>query len=824
MRCPTDDEREQFLRGDTPGKRFEVMESHFESCPSCQRALQRLSDDDTHVAPPPIDRLWNDELCRRLAAGVGAANDDLEETVFGFPSRLGDYELPRPVGRGGMGVVFEARQRKLNRIVALKVMSGQLLNPSLLSRFEMEVRSAAKLNHPGIVPIYDVGDSGPYLYFSMEYLRGGSLDRSPLPSTPADVARLVKSVAESVQYAHDCGIIHRDLKPANILLDDQGAPRIADFGLAKNLIAGNELTATNEVLGTPSYMSPEQASSESETTAAADVYGLGGILFFLLTGRAPFEGGNAVEVLEQVKHREARFPQEIREKLPRDLETITLMCLAKQPEQRYASANEVARELERFLNREPIVARPLGLLSRWQRWCIRHPAIAALSTLALLFLLVGAVVSGYFGLLANRNAGQARASAQNAREQADVAMQILESTLYDLQSIVLDDPAKQQQRRTLLQSVLSGLEGMDPRHVQSDRLMRCRATAVLGLADVVNEIGDGSDSIGVTTAEPYYKEAIRCFGELVESRPDDNVAKRDLVEAYVGYGDVLAEAARWKEAHQHFVAAMPMSEALASVTPDDAKIQGRWIQLQVFVAECLHQQRKLEEAGRLLRSAQKQSRIMKQRFPDDAFIQGETIHVSVELGDWYLSRKQFDAAEACYRELQAAATEIVRQRPGDSPALMDLSSAHERIGDVLLRVGQLEPALQEYERSLAVGVEAGNLAPNNHHTQWEVSFSYQKLADAFIKAGRYAEAQEMAHSCVEIRKTLADRDADRHAVGLWMELSGRLEAVKLSEVLSDVSKRVEPMCAVVDSASTEQVTCCSRIIEIDFGRAVITAL
>ncbi len=284
---------------------------------------------------------------------------------------FGDYEIESELARGGMGVVFQARQVSLNRLVALKmILAGQLANETDVKRFYTEAEAAANLDHPGIVPIYEVGQHEGQHYFSMGFVEGRSLAQrladGPLP--PREAAALMVKVAEAIDYAHSRGVIHRDLKPGNILLDRSGQPRVTDFGLAKKLQSDSGLTGSGQIMGTPSYMPPEQAGGRrGEVGPAADVYALGATLYALVTGRPPFQAASAMDTVLQVIGEEPVPPRRLNASIPRDLETICLKCLQKEPGRRYASAAALADDLRRFLNGEPIRrgrwARPNGLAS-----------------------------------------------------------------------------------------------------------------------------------------------------------------------------------------------------------------------------------------------------------------------------------------------------------------------------------------------------------------------------------------------------------------------------------------------------------------------------
>ncbi len=295
---------------------------------------------------------------------------------------LGDYELLEEIGRGGQGVVYRAHQKSLNRTVALKVIGlGPWTTQGHLKRFRREAEAAAHLEHPCIVPIYEVGERDAQCYFSMKFVEGGQLDEV-VRHTPMSIrqsAELVAKVARTVDYAHEHGILHRDIKPGNILLDKNGEPHLTDFGLARLLDAQSSVTRTIDVLGTPSYMAPEQAAAEtSKLSKATDVYGLGAVLYQLLTGQPPFAGGTTYETIRLLRETEPRHPRLLNPKIDRDLSTICLKCLEKDPKRRYSSALALAEDLEHWLKHEPIQAHRTGIFTRARKWVRRNRAITAL--------------------------------------------------------------------------------------------------------------------------------------------------------------------------------------------------------------------------------------------------------------------------------------------------------------------------------------------------------------------------------------------------------------------------------------------------------------
>jgi TolB-like protein/Tfp pilus assembly protein PilF len=357
-------------------------------CPACllEAGLGLL---DEEAVTEMIDPAGNN--------GVPVADRKEATRPAGILGDFGDYELLEEIGRGGQGVVYRAHQKSLNRNVALKVIGlGPWTTEAHLKRFRREAEAAASLEHPGIVPIYEVGEREGCCYFSMKFIKGGQLDevvrRAPMSIQQA--AELIAKVARTVHYAHEHGILHRDIKPGNILLDKKGEPHLTDFGLARLVEAESTVTGTSEIMGTPSYMAPEQAAGETKKLSkATDVYGLGAVLYQLLTGHPPFAGGTPYEIIKLVLDTDPRPPPLLNPRIDRDLSTICLTCLEKDPQSRYSSALVLAEDLEHWLKHEPIRAHRAGIFSRGRKWVRRKPAIAAfIASLVALAAAIGWIV------------------------------------------------------------------------------------------------------------------------------------------------------------------------------------------------------------------------------------------------------------------------------------------------------------------------------------------------------------------------------------------------------------------------------------------------
>ena len=353
---------------------------------------------------------WKDELeefltnwggMEQVAQQVASGSDMIAENQSG--NQVGDYKLIEQIGSGGMGVIYKAHQLTLDRLVALKMINRDQTDRE---RFQVEAEAIAALTHSNIVQVYEIGEHDGRMFFSMQLIEGCNLKeyRTQKKVDPKEAASITKTVALAVHYAHQRGILHRDLKPANVLMDQDGQPHITDFGLAKQLGRDNDLTVSGAIIGTPAYMAPEQAAGQAKNlTVATDVYGLGAILYALITGQAPFTGESSLEIIRKVVEQPPSSPRIHNSDVGKDLETICLKCLEKSPELRYASAAELADDLELFLSGQPVNARPVPQLERIWRWSVRNPIVTFL-TIAVVLSLISTAVTAVFLALSERNA------------------------------------------------------------------------------------------------------------------------------------------------------------------------------------------------------------------------------------------------------------------------------------------------------------------------------------------------------------------------------------------------------------------------------------
>ncbi len=538
-----------------------------------------------------------------------------------------------------MGVVYKARQVTLNRPVALKMIkAGMLADDAELRRFQNEAEAVALLDHPGIVPVYEVGQHEGQRYFSMKLIEGGNLAEqlASLKDNPKAAATLLAETAEAVHHAHMRGVLHRDLKPANILIDAKGHPHITDFGLAKRIESNVELTQSGAIMGTPAYMSPEQAAGRRGTiTTASDVYGLGAVLYTLLTGHAPFRGDLMVETLEEVRERAPEPPSKRNPCVPHDLEVICLKCLEKDPARRYASAQSLADDLRRFVDNEPILARPVGAVTRAWFWCKRKPAIAGLVTTLVATVIVGIV--GIWTEKLRRNEAEVQRQLALARQAVNfVSPQI---------GFTDDRPDPLQQE--FLSGALEYYEEFASR-VSHDPVVR------IEYGQVYQQMGDIRRKLGkFPESEQAYRKAIEILEPLAGNAGAGPDPKRTLARIRTLLGDLLVRRGVDK------------------------------VQIDTLYRQALKDQQLLFDA--------------KDATSDDRLHLGQTLRSQ---GDLLRLNGQFTPAKPIYDRALGVLEEALTADPKRAEILNELALAADARGWINRELGEIKAAPLDYRRSL----------------------------------------------------------------------------------------------------------------------------
>ncbi len=537
-------------------------------------------------------------------------------------ARFGDYELIEEIARGGMGVVFKAHQKSIGRIVALKmILSGTFASAEQVRRFHFEAEEAGRLDHPHIVPIFQIGEHQGQHYFSMKLVEGGCLNQhgGRFRSDARQAVRLITTVARAVHHAHQRGVLHRDLKPGNVLLDSNGDPHVTDFGLAKHLGKSDSDTQSGAILGTPSYMAPEQAAARKDLSTAVDVYAIGAILYELLTGRPPFQAENPLETVIQVLEREPDCPRRLNPAIDQDLKTICLKCLEKEPARRYPSAEELALDLDRWLQGEPIRARPTGPIERARKWIRRRPALAAM---------VAVVVAAAAGLLVlvwydnrrlQRAWKQAEASAVEALQQRDEANAGFRKRHDTVDSLLIRLDGR-------LESLGSGsasvrMEFLKEFQKLNDELMqeRGREPEVRRQAALLNQrIGDLEASRRDTSqGEKCYQKAIALYRGLA----DDGLAGEDdrlnLAHTHSQLAQLQRRAQRYQQAQESYEEAIRLRERLITDFPMNPVHRFRTAYYRFLIGDLLDEQRKVKPAEEIYRRALAEQEQLVKDYPED---------------------------------------------------------------------------------------------------------------------------------------------------------------------------------------------------------------
>ena len=637
--------------------------------PTLSRAPQKENSASPNAASPTL-MVGGTMGTTPMAGGSGRAS-------AGTGAMFGDYQLIETIAKGGMGVVYKARQRKLNRIVAIKmILAGQFADKSDVDRFYAEAEAAAALSHPNIVAIHEIGEVDGQHFFSMEYIEGQSLaalvQESPLP--PRRAAEFVKTIAETMEFAHERGIVHRDLKPSNILLDRQDRPLITDFGLAKQVAnqGQSQLTMAGTVVGTPSYMPPEQAAGKGDDVGPwSDLYSLGAILYELITGRPPFRAASPFETIRQVLENEPLSPRLVNSSVPRDLETICLKCLQKERSRRYTSSQELADELGRFLRGEPINARPISRVARFWRMCRRNPATASAIAVALLLLITTAVVATGGYVTTSRALAQSEQSRRDAMAVVDeLFTRVSEDTL-------LNQPGMQPLRKDLLERAL--------RYYQKFLQQRANDPAMQDeLASSYFRIGLITDQLeSPDRALPSYETALQMQEKLLARRPDDPALLEAFGNTLIALGTVRTKKRDFDVAREHYGEAVRIRKQLAAKNPADSEYQRGLANAHMNMGVLKLMSGELSEAREELALSQEIRKAALERDSSNLKLMGDLAKGSFNLGD--LDRRDGDSqARAQQHFLDAAALfeRIVALEPGDLNTQTLLARSYRLLGDL----------------------------------------------------------------------------------------------------------------------------------------------
>jgi tetratricopeptide (TPR) repeat protein len=750
--CPSQAELAALLEEDLADQERTQMETHLSECQDCRSILENLAVDagSWHELEPIVRqyRAWftDDTVALRPVPTL------LEEI------RLPGYRILEKIGQGGMSEVFRARELALNRIVALKLLP--IASPERVVRFKFEAESVARLRHPNIVPIYQTGAYGGRLFIALEYVEGGDLAHrlqgKPLPV--AETVDLILTLAKAVQAAHDAGILHRDLKPANILIaggkGEAVIPKISDFGLACGIDGGSGPTRTGDVIGTPSYMAPEQAAAVPNwATVHVDVYALGAILYECLTGKPPFKGETPLETVQQVTQHDLVPPARINSTIPKDIETICLKCLEKNPASRYASATDLAEDLDRYRQGKPIQARAISFWQRAWKWVRRRPTSAGLLVVGFLalFSLLGVWIS--FTLALQHQNALLEEERNKSREQKDLAVKHLHlatdavSTYFTMLS---EDPdlkahGLEPLRLRLLEKArdyfqkLAAIETTDP------QLRAEQGRAYYHLGEITFAIGSKVE------AEGYYRQAIGIHETLTQEFPNDPTHRMDLARALQALAFCYMAMGKHQEALLYIERAEEKRRQLVAEFPEQLDLVHDQLRSQ-FIRARIHmemghsskaQDVLLDGVTRVSALVQSQPQVGKYQYLRARFQQ--------QLGFYYMVERAKSAEAEKYFLL---ARDTFQQVPPDDPLHLSaesyIAALHLNLGTNAMRTRQWKKAEEFYRIALAMRQEMCQRHPTVAKYRASLALAHGFLGALHIKVGRIDLGEPLVRKSIDM--------------------------------------------------------------------------
>jgi tetratricopeptide (TPR) repeat protein len=770
--CPPDEELRQFLLGQLSETEAEGLERHLARCPRCVSNLDTLRPRDrlldvvsavagSATAPPEeeVDEALLGTLYRLRRPDTASVadtppppHDTAEAYDFLAPpgepdevGRFGAYGILRELGSGGMGVVFAARQQRPRRVVALKMILAGRVGGQRLARFRGETEIVARLQHPNIVPIHEVGEHDGRPYFTMEHAAGGSLAQklAAAPLAPRAAAELTEVLARAVHFAHEQGVVHRDLKPSNVLLSAGGVPKVADFGLAKQFDEDPDgatpgyRTESGALLGTPAYMAPEQASGDPRAVGrAADVYALGAILYECLTGRPPFKAAGVLETLEQVRSREPVPPSRLQPGVPRDLQTVCLKCLEKDPARRYASARDLADDLGRFLRGEPVRARPASPGLRLAKWVGRQPALAALaavSGLSLVALLGGGLVYQSWLRAAVRQAEAEKAATRRQYRQANDTLNRMLGRLEG--GRLAEVPRLKELQRDLLEdalafylSTLDGPDSPDPA-VRRDTALACRRAAdiqfTLGRRDAAGE---------------NYRRAIRLADGLPDAFRQAPENQALLIDCYHGLGFLAKDTGRLAEAEQQQRTALDLAEGLARARPEDPRWQHQLAQSEHDLAVVYQVGKSKAQAEAHYARAVDLLTGLVCAHPGEASYQSQLADSWTDLALVYRQTRRPAEATRAHAEATALLRPLIDGHPERVHEALSLATLYSNRAEYLRLTGHPQDAVDPLNQAVELTERVLRLEPQHAEARWAGWSAHGARAQLREALGRPAEA------------------------------------------------------------------------------------
>jgi eukaryotic-like serine/threonine-protein kinase len=702
--------------------------------------------------------------------------DTVEEDPAGDWPLVAGYKVLGELGRGGMGVVYKARQRGLNRLVALKmVLAGAHASAHQLARFHIEAEAVARLQHPNIVLIYEVGEQDGLPFFSLEFVDGGPLDRKlggkPLP--PREAAQLCASLARAMHFAHERGILHRDLKPANVLLTSDGIPKITDFGLAKRLEEDDSnQTKSGTILGTPSYMAPEQAlGNVHELGPQSDLYSLGAMLYEFITGKPPFQGPTPMDTVIKVTQEEVVAPSRLQPEVPSDLETICVKCLQKEPANRYTNCFELAEDLNRYLIGEPILARPVGSIERAVRWCKRNPRWAGMwgSIAALLLVLAGGSTYAAFTInaakyqaeenarIAQKNEERAKTNEEKAKEFGNSASNAYATLIRKVQAMLNDKPDLQDLKQQILKPAIEGLQALIAR-MDDDK----DPSNLRNLADAHRQMGDLYRELGkIDQAYKQLQETHDIRENIARVSPKDDFARFDVANSWRNLGDMdlqtNGDAARAREKYKRgLTIATDLVEHPRSGEPP-------LMERKRFVADLYYSLGDIADDPVEMREYYTQSLTRRLEWrkanPELVLPIMSVANCYGDLAKASFHSRDLQAASRYFAECLILREVALSRQPQSVLAKLLLAFSHERLGDFKVRTGHPEEGKTSLLNAQARYEEILSTDPKNEDVKKHLSRARYLLGTAYLRLQNKQLAAQTYADALKMRQALAEKDS-----------------------------------------------------------------